>query len=84
MSRWPLESRGPTVADDRQAREEKVIDAVRVETRFYLDVEVQAEPPDRDGWAWATWPDGRRFRHWAAQLTTTPWGKPERRTHDPA
>jgi hypothetical protein len=43
-------------------------------TRYYLGIEVQAEPAI-DGWAWATWPNGKRFRHWAAQLRITPWGQ---------
>ncbi len=43
-------------------------------TRYYLGIKVTAEPADSEGWAWATWPDGRRFRHWAPQLRVTPWG----------
>ena len=44
-------------------------------TRYYLGIAVWAEPTDAEGWAWATWPDGRRFKHWAAQLLLTPWGE---------
>jgi hypothetical protein len=50
--------------------------------RFYLDIPVvcldlvasgeETEPP-AEGWIWAQWPDGRRFQHWADQLTATPW-----------
>lgn len=43
--------------------------------RYYLGVEVQVEPADQEGWAWAKWPDGRRFKHWADQLKTEPWGE---------
>jgi hypothetical protein len=45
--------------------------------RYYLGVQVRivfvrtTEP----GWVWAVWPDGRRFKHWAAQLHDRPWGE---------
>jgi hypothetical protein len=42
--------------------------------RYYLGIKVIAEPTEADGWAWATWPDGRYFRHWADQLKVKPWG----------
>lgn len=45
-------------------------------TGYYLGVAVTVDPgePVVDGWVWATWPDGRRFKHWAEQIKTVPWG----------
>lgn len=44
--------------------------------RYYLGVEVHVveEAGAPDGWAWATWEDGREFLHWIPQLRKTPWG----------
>jgi hypothetical protein len=44
-------------------------------TRYYLGIVVHAEAQIVDGWQWAIWPDGRRFKHWADQLKETPWGE---------
>jgi hypothetical protein len=45
-------------------------------TRYYLGIPVEVEPhPEEPGWVWADWPDGRRFKHWSAQLEMTPWGE---------
>lgn len=53
-------------------------------TVFYLGVPIEVETYQLHamrrgwrpaGWIWATWPDGRRFRHWTPQLTTTAWGE---------
>ena len=58
----------------------------RASTRYYLGIPVMIEAGDEvqvryeggfeviDGWVWATWPDGRRFKHWAEQLREEPWG----------
>lgn len=47
-------------------------------TRYYLGIPVEAEPhPEPGTWVWATWPDGKEFRHWADQLEETPWGQSE-------
>lgn len=43
--------------------------------RYYLGVKVIASHVEPDGWCWAEWPDGRRFRHWHDQLEVTPWGE---------
>jgi hypothetical protein len=49
--------------------------------RYYLGVRVEAEVPigqnwfPTQGWVWAVWPDGRRFKHWAGQLLATSWGE---------
>ncbi len=47
-------------------------------TRYYLGIPVQAEDFDPffggERWVWATWPDGRCFKHWGDQLELTPWG----------
>jgi hypothetical protein len=45
-------------------------------TRYYLGIAVRVDPDTEaaDGWMWATWPDGRRFLHWAEQLREEPWG----------
>lgn len=45
------------------------------EHRFYLGTPVLPVSPTEDGWIWAEWPDGRRFKHWEAQLLETPWGE---------
>lgn len=44
-------------------------------TRYYLGIPVEVERFFGDGWTWAEWPDGRRFKHWAGQLETTPRGE---------
>lgn len=45
-------------------------------TRYYLGVRVVpiTRFPDEPGWVWAMWPDGRCFKHWMAQLESSPWG----------
>jgi hypothetical protein len=55
-------------------------------TRYYLGIPVTIEVGEQvqvryeadleviDGWVWATWPDGRRFKFWADQLRPEPWG----------
>lgn len=42
-------------------------------TRYYLGVKVTTCSVARNGWQWAEWPDGRKFKFWADQLKKTPW-----------
>lgn len=47
--------------------------------RYYLGVAVEVDEAEwrelrgRIDWVWATWPDGRRFKHWSEQLRPEPW-----------
>jgi hypothetical protein len=53
-------------------------EGARVEVRrFYLGVPVDITRSAGTGWVWATWPDGREFKHWAEQLTETPFNTPQ-------
>lgn len=47
---------------------------MRSMTLYYLGIPVKVEPYPEPEWVWATWPDGREFKHWTEQLKTTPWG----------
>lgn len=48
------------------------------EVRHYLGIRVVLDSRVEEGWVWAVWPDGRRFKHWAAQLTLEPWATARR------
>jgi hypothetical protein len=41
--------------------------------RYYLGIPVKPIGEPEDGWQWAVWPDGRKFKHWADQLREEPW-----------
>lgn len=43
---------------------------------YYMDEPVTPIlTPDIGKWVWCEWKNGKRFRHWHEQLTTTPWGQ---------
>lgn len=41
--------------------------------RYYLMLEVELVGEPEDGWQWAKWPNGKVWKHWAAQLCPEPW-----------
>lgn len=40
--------------------------------KYYLWIEVEPFGEVTDGWQWARWPEGKEFKHWAAQLREEP------------
>lgn len=45
-------------------------------TVYYLGkpIVLEQRSPDPDGYVECSWPNGKRYRHWPAQLHMTPWG----------
>lgn len=44
-------------------------------TLYYLGTPVIPTRYEHEGWLWCRWPDGREFKHWAAQLSAEPIDK---------
>lgn len=45
------------------------------QTLFYLGIPVVLVEDHGDGWVTARWENGKLYRHWAAQLDLTAWGR---------